>query len=618
MAESFEYKAEMKQLLHLIVHSLYTHREIFLRELISNASDALNKVRFLKLTEKDLRDQEAPLRIDISVDKENNTLTVRDSGIGMTRDDLIEQIGTVASSGTLAFLEEMKRNERPLDGQIIGQFGVGFYASFMVAEEVVIETRHCDKDSVGLRWVSDGTGTYTIEEIDVPNRGTTVTLKLKQDARQFSEETRVKHIVRKYSNFVDYPIYLGDEQINTVKALWRKNRSELDEKEIEEFYKFISNDYEAPLGHLHLKLEGRVNFSALLFIPAHAPMELFRLEEHRNLHLYASSVFIQDDCKELLPEYLRFVRGVVDTEDLPLNVSREVTQSSPVMVRISKILTGKVLGLLEEWAKEDEEKYTTFDRQFGGVLKLGIGTDSAHRDRLIELARFETTHTGADERASLAEVVDRMPEDQEVIYYLSGDNRDSVLRNPSLEYFKSKDIEVLLLTEPIDVFTAPAIGTYREKSLQSIEKADLDLGSTAAEEETEESTLDNTVSERLVLRFKDVLGERVADVRISRRLVESAATLVVGEGGVDRQMERMMRMMNQDFEGAKKVLEINPAHPLVAGVAANLDSPDKTDTVRDVVLQIYEGALLIDGSMEKPTAFVERMNKLLAGVLDNS
>lgn len=414
--ETFEYQAEMKQLLHLIIHSLYTHEEIFLRELVSNASDALNKLRFRMLTDRDVVDAYSERRIDIRLDKNENTLSVTDTGIGMTKQDLIDRIGTVASSGTLEFVQQLKDQEGPVDAQLIGKFGVGFYSAFMVADEITIETRHADRESTGLRWHSDGGGSFTIEEIDREERGTSITLHLKEDKTDFAEEWRIRQIVRKYSNFVDWPIYLDGERINTVEALWHKPKGEIEDENLDEFYKFISGDTEAPLGHLHLEIEGLVAFRALLFVPRTAPRDLFREDADRGLHLYSSKVFIRDDCKDLLPEYLRFVRGVVDTEDLPLNVSREQTQSSPVMAKIRKILTGKMLSMLEEWALDDTDRYETFFSEFGALFKTGLTSDFAHRDELLELIRYESSEKEPGELVSLASYVDRMPSEQEEIY----------------------------------------------------------------------------------------------------------------------------------------------------------------------------------------------------------
>lgn len=605
--QEFEYRAEMKQLLHLIVHALYTHRDIFLRELISNASDALNKVRFRQLTDPDIASPDAALKVEITADPEQRTLTIADTGIGMTQEDLTDRLGTVASSGTRAFLEEMKQGDKPIDAEMIGQFGVGFYAVFMVADRVTVETRHADPDAPGYRWQSDGEGSYTIEEIDRAERGTTITLHLKEDAEEFSKEARIRQIIQKYSNFVDFPIYLAGTQVNTVKALWRKPKGDIGEEELNEFYKFVAHDYQPPLGHLHLSIEGVISFKALLFVPAQAPPGLFREEFERHLHLYVAGVFIQDDCKELLPEYLRFVRGVVDSEDLPLNISREVTQSSPVMAKIRSVLTGKVLGMLEEWATDEPDKYTTFFQQFGPLFKTGLSSDFGNRDRLIDLLRFDSTKTEAGALTSLKDYVARMPEQQDAIYYLLAEHRDSAARNPNLEYFKKHDLEVLLLTDPVDVFIAPSLTEYDEKPFKSIEQADLNLTS---DDEPEEDALPETDAEQLLIRFKTTLGDRVEDVIASKRLVDSAATLVVGKSGMDAQMERMMKMMNQDFTGGRKILEVNIHHPLLKNLA-RLQRDGQDDLLDEAILQLYEGTLLLDGNLPTPADFVQRMTDLM-------
>lgn len=608
--QQFEYKAEMKQLLHLIIHSLYTHNEIFLRELISNGSDALNKIRFRQLTDSNVLTPEAPLKIDITLDEEGNGLVIEDTGIGMTYEDLTERLGTVASSGTLAFLEQLKQSDSTFDAEtMIGQFGVGFYSVFMVAEEVVIDTRHADPDSKGYRWVSDGQGTYTIEEIDRPVRGTRIFIKLKEDAKEFSKDYRVKQIIKKYSNFVDFPINLAGEQVNTVKALWRKSKSDITDEERNEFYKFISNDFKEPLGHLHLSLEGRVNVKALLFIPSAAPPNLFQEEYQRRLHLYSSNVFIQDDSKELLPEYLRFVSGVVDTEDLPLNVSREVTQASPAMTKLNTLLTKRVIGLLEGWAKTDTEKFNAFYKEFGSLFKTGLNSDFTNKDKIVDLLRFESTKTEKGEYVSLKEYVGRMAEGQTDIYYLMGEHRDVVERNPNLEYFRRNDIEVLLLTDPVDVFTMPYLFNYDEKPLTSIEKADLDL---KKDEELEKDALEATEAKGILAKFKAVLGDNVEDVIASKRLVDSAVTLVVGKTGMDTQMERMMRLMNQDVgTTSKKILEVNMAHPLVKNLAKLTEQNADDARVEKAMLQLFEGALLIDGNLNQTAAFVERMTAFM-------
>ena len=607
--QEFEYRAQMQQLLRLIVHSLYTHKEIFLRELISNASDALNKVRFLSLSDPSLA--EAEHVVTVTLDSDANTLTVEDTGIGMTRDDLIERIGTIASSGTLSFLEELQKSDQPLDASLIGQFGVGFYASFMVAGRVVIETRHATEAGPGYRWSSDGGERYTIEEVERPEHGTAVTLHLKEEEKEFSEEYRVKSVIRKYSNFVDFPIFVEDEQVNTVKALWKQRKEDISDEERKEFYKFVTNNFQDPLGHLHLHIEGLVNFDALLFIPAKAPPGLFRDDFDQFVHLYSSGVLIRDDAKHLLPEYLLFVRGVVDTDDLPLNVSREVTQKSPVTAKIRNILTGKLLGLLRGWSDEEddegEERYTAFIKEFGRAFKAGLATEHKRRDDLLELVRYPSTKTEDDRYTSLKAYVERMPEEQDTIYYLLSDNLALARKNPNLEYFRRKDLEVLLLAEPIDVFTISHVTEYDDKPLKSIEAADLELDA-----EDDDTPLPGDDQDSLLSLFRLKLSDRVQDVVASKRLVDSAATLVVGSGGMDTQMERMMKLMGQDFGAdSKKVLELNLSHPLLQNIFALHQESTNEDLVDKAVHQVYEGALLVDGDLKETAGFVQRMTDLL-------
>lgn len=604
-AEVHEFKAEMKQLLHLIIHSLYTHEEIFLRELISNASDALHKIRFRMLTDRDVVDADAEQRIDIKLDKNANTLTLVDTGIGMTKEDLLKRIGTVASSGTLDFVQELKKQEGPMDASMIGQFGVGFYSAFMVADTITIDTRHANPDSKGLRWTSDGGGSFTIEETDRTERGTTITLQLKEDKGEFAEEWRAKSIIRKYSNFVDFPVFVEGERVNTVDALWHKKKSDITDEQLTEFYKFVSSDLDEPLGHLQLNLEGVVSFKALLFIPKKAPRGLYHEDYRYGVHLYSSKVFIQDDAKNLLPDWCRFVKGVVDTEDLPLNVSREVTQNSPVLNKIRKILTGKILGLLEEWAEAEPEKFATFSKEFGPLFKSGIQMEFEHRDQMIELFRFESSVKEKGEWTGFGAYVDRKPSGQNKIYYVLADGRDAALRNPNMEYFKANDIEVLLMTEPVDAFIMPGIPKYKDFDLVSIESSDLKL------DKKKEDGLKKGEAKKLIERFKDVLGDRVEDVRTSDRLVDSAVTLVTGKAGMDAQMERMMRMMDESFTGSKKVLEVNTAHPLIRNLSALREDVGSEARIKDAIEQLYEGALLLEGSLENPADFVRRMTAFM-------
>ena len=604
-SQQFEYKAEMQQLLHLIVNSLYTNQEIFLRELISNASDALNKARIRQLTDHSEGDKK-DLQITITVDEEATTLSIEDTGIGMTRDDLIDRLGTVASSGTLAFIEEQKAAGKKVDADMIGKFGVGFYSAFMVADKVEIETLHAGEEAESLNWSSDGAGTYSISPGTRSEHGTNVKLHLKEDAKDFATELRVRSIIRKYSNFVDFPIILGSEQANTIKALWRKRKDDITDEERNEFYKFLTGDYAEPIGHLHLQIEGLVSFGALLFIPSQPTAPFFQEENRRGLHLYCSGVFVRDDAQELLPDYLQFVKGVVDTDDLPLNVSREVTQKSPAAQRIRSTLTNKILGLLKDWTSDNEELYSKFFGNFGGILKAGFWSDYDRRDELLELMRYYSTHSDGRSLTALKDYVERMPEDQENIYYLLSDSLESARTSPHLEVFARKGVEVLLLPDPVDTLTLPNMADFEGKSFKSITGTDLDLG-----DDSEEVSLPDDNTDTLLKLFRVQLGERIQDVAASRRLVDSAATLVTAKDGMDPQMERMMKSMNPDYEGAKKVLEVNVEHPLMKNILALNSEKKQSNLVEEAIEQVYEGALLMDGNLSEPSAFVARMTRIL-------
>jgi len=609
--QEFEYKAEMKQLLDLIVHSLYTHPEIYLRELISNASDALSKVRFNSLTDQDIIDREAELAIRISIDSTALTFVIEDSGVGMTEEELIANLGTVAKSGTLGFMQSLKEQQKELDGNLIGQFGVGFYSVFMVTDEVTVETRSAKPGSEGYRWRSSGQGTYTIEKIDKATRGTKISFTLKETSKEFAEEYRIEQIVKKYSNFVDFPIYLGEKQVNSITALWQRSKSELKDEEVNEFYKFIANDYQDPLDYLPVSVEGMVTFKALLFLPKEAPPEMLYRQgdlENRGPQLYVKKVLIQSECRDLLPEYLRFISGVVDTEDLSLNVSREIVQSSPVMAKIRQILTGKILGWFESLAQEQPDKFKTFYKAFGPVIKIGLNTDFTNRDKLIELLRFESTKTGADEYVTLKEYSERMGADQKEIYYHSGSSRAQLLAHPNLEYFQNNGIEVLLLSDPVDVFVIPSIHEYDKKPLKSIEKADIDFSS--QKKESAEPLSENLLNPVLKL-FRETLGEGIEDVIESHRLVSSPVTLVSGKDGLDSQMEKMMKMMKSDMPAGKRILEVNTSHPIIRNLAGMIMANENNPLIRTAMKQLYEGALLLEGGLDSTTAFLSRMNELI-------
>lgn len=609
--QEFEYKAEMKQLLDLIVHSLYTHPEIYLRELISNASDALSKVRFNALTDQEMLDKEVDLAIRITIDPKEMTFVIEDSGVGMTEEELIANLGTVAKSGTLGFMQSLKEQQKQLDGNLIGQFGVGFYSVFMVTEEVTVETRSSHPGSQGFRWRSGGQGTYTIEKIDKAERGTKISFKFKEESKEFAEEYRVEQIVKKYSNFVDFPIYLGDKQLNSITALWQRSKNELKDEEVNEFYKFIANDYQDPLDYLPVSVEGMVTFKALLFLPKEAPPEMLyrqgELENH-GPQLYVKKVLIQNECRDLLPEYLRFIAGVVDTEDLSLNVSREVVQSSPVMAKIRQILTGKILGWFESLAKEQPEKFKTFYKAFGPIIKIGLNTDFTNRDKLIELLRFESTKTVDGEYVTLKEYSERMGADQKEIYYHSGTSKGQLLAHPNLEYFQEMGIEVLLLSDPVDVFVIPSIHEYDKKPLKSIEKADIDFSK--KNKETPEPIAENLLSPVLQL-FRETLGEGVEDVIESHRLVNSPVTLVSGKDGLDSQMEKMMKMMRSDMPAGKRILEVNTAHPIIRNLAGLISADPANPLIVTAMKQLYEGALFLEGGLDSTTGFLSRMNELI-------
>ncbi|NTV19827.1 MAG: molecular chaperone HtpG [Chlorobium limicola] len=609
--QEFEYKAEMKQLLDLIVHSLYTHPEIFLRELISNASDALSKVRFDALTDQNLLEEGADPGVKITVDPKELTFMIEDNGIGMTEEELIANLGTVAKSGTLGFMQALKDQQKELDGNLIGQFGVGFYSVFMVTDEVTVETRSARTGSEGYRWKSSGQGTYTIEKIEKAGRGTTISFKLKEESKEFAEEYRVEQIIRKYSNFVDFPITLDGRQINSVTALWQRSKSELKDEEVNEFYKFIANDFQDPLDYLHVSVEGMVSFKALLFLPKEAPPELLYRQselENRGPQLYVKKVMIQSECRDLLPEYLRFLVGVVDTEDLSLNVSREIVQSSPVMAKIRQILSGKILGWFDTLAKEQPEKFRTFYKAFGPIVKIGLNTDFTNRDKLIELLRFESTKTAVDEYVTLKEYVGRMGDDQKEIYYHSGSSRSQLLAHPNLEYFQDKGIEVLLLSDPVDVFVIPSIHEYEKKPLKSIEKADIDFIN--EKKEGSEPLPENLLQPVLAL-FRETLGDRIEDVVESHRLVNSPVTLVSGKDALDSQMERMMKMMQAEMPAGKKILEVNTAHPIIRNLSGMYMANAGNPLIGTVIEQLYDGALLHEGGLDSTTDFLSRMNSLI-------
>lgn len=605
--QEFEFVAEIKQLLDIIINSLYTHPEIFIRELISNASDALHKIRFKRLTEPNILNPEAELRIDITVNPETRTFKIEDSGIGMTREEVIAQIGTIAHSGTANFLKNLKKDGDHFDINLIGKFGVGFYSVFMVTDEVTLETRSYLPDSVGVRWKSNGKEKYSIEEIERPNRGTLIYFTLKEDFKEFAEPNKVKEIIKKYSNFVDFPIYVNCEKVNTIDAIWRKKKEDVSKEEIESFYKFLTGDENPPLSYLHFSVEGNINFNALLFIPDTPPSYYWRDFFDKTISLYSHKVFIQDDNPEILPEYLRFVRGVLDTDDLPLNISRETVQNSPIIAKIKQILTNKILNHLEELSETEKEKYARFIQNFGQILKGGITIDSANRDRIINLLRYQSTTLPENEYTSFKDYITRMKEDQKAIYYVITDSRSSLHRNPNLEYFLKNNYEVLIMTDPIDSLVVPLIREYDGKPLKSIDKVDVEI-----HKESEESgALEPEVANKLFERMKSVLGDRVLNVQESKRLVDSPVTLVAPYFGYDSQTERIFKIIDKNYQKSKKILEVNTSHPLIRNLARILHQDENEKIIDRIIEQLYFETLVLEGELEEPTEFVHGLNEIL-------
>jgi molecular chaperone HtpG len=617
--ETFTFQTEVGRLLDIVAHSLYTHKEIFLRELISNASDACDRVRYAALTNPHLTDSDADLRIRIVLDRDARTLAVVDNGIGMNRADLIETLGTIARSGTQAFLAQFTGDGRK-DLALIGQFGVGFYSSFMVAQRVDVLTRKAGEEQ-GWRWSSDGKGAFTIEEATGAGRGTTVTLHLADDADEFLEESRIRQIVKTYSDHIGFPIVLGEgekaQTLNAASSLWTVPKKEITAEQYKEFYHHVGHAFDDPWLTIHNTVEGVVSYTSLLFVPTMAPFDLFDPQRKGRVKLYVKRVFITDDCEGLLPAYLRFLRGLVDSEDLPLNISRETFQHDP---RLAKMRSGLVKRVLDELAKKADEapsEYAEFWNSFGAVLKEGIYEDFENRDRLLALARFRST--AGDELTSLDAYVARMKPGQEAIYTISGEQVEALRRSPQLEGFKAKGIEVLLLTDAIDEFWLPAIRSFKDKPFKSAAGAGADLGKiegqageTKAEPEAKAADAD---LDRLVAVLKEVLKDTVKDVRVSSRLTESAVCLVAAEGDMDMYLERLLRQHRQLDADAitPRILEINPGHPLIRQMASRAAAGDGEAELRDAAWLLLDQARIVEGApIPDPAAFAQRLAAIMA------
>jgi molecular chaperone HtpG len=616
--QRMEFQTEAKQLLHLMVHSLYSHKEVFIRELVSNASDALDKLRFEAITKPDLKPGDEELAIHLKLDKTGKIFTITDNGIGMTKQEVIDNIGTIARSGSRAFVEKLSGDQKA-DSNLIGMFGVGFYSVFMVASRVKLVTKRAGSDEPATIWESDGTGDYSIAETEKAAAGTEITVYLNEENSTYSDEWQVRSVIKKYSDFIAFPIYLPndkgkEEVVNVTKPLWKRSPSEITQEQYEEFYKSALGGFDKPLAVLHNRAEGVLEYSSLLFVPEKAPFDLFNYERKHGVKLYVKRVFIMDDCKELMPEYLRFVKGIVDSEDLPLNVSREILQQNPIVEKIRRGLVSKVIGKLAEMADQDPSKYTAFWKQFGPVIKEGLHIDHDNKDKLLELVRFQSSLTGKDEYVSLKQYVGRMKSDQKDIYYITAETREIAEKSPHLEIFKEKGIEVLFMVDPVDEFVVPDIYNYDSKKLVSVTKGDLDLGDMGTEEKKEQKKAEGALK-KLAERIKNILADQVKEVRVTTRLRESPACLVSDEADMGAHMERIMKSMGQFVPVSKRTLEINGTHPILQNMNALYEKDPKAVQLDEWAKLLYDQALIAEGQPPSdPLAYSKRVNDMLVKV----
>ena len=620
--ETLGFQTEVKQLLHLMIHSLYSNKEIFLRELISNASDAADKLRFEALAKPELLEGGDPLKIRVSFDKEAKTVTLEDNGIGMSRDDVIAHLGTIAKSGTADFMKNLSGDQKK-DSTLIGQFGVGFYSAFIVADQVEVFTRRAGLPaSEGVHWASKGEGEFEVATVEKADRGTRIVLHLKSGEDEFADGWRLRNIIKKYSDHIALPIELPKEQhgeeaaaepewetVNRASALWTRPRTEVKDEEYQEFYKHVSHDFENPLSWSHNKVEGKLEYSSLLYVPGRAPFDLYQREAPRGLKLYVQRVFIMDQADEFLPLYLRFIKGVVDSNDLSLNVSREILQKDPIIDSMKSALTKRVLDMLEKLAKNEPEQYQGFWKNFGQVIKEGPAEDFANKEKIAGLLRFaSTSDTSGEQTVALADYLGRMKEGQDKIYFLTGESYAQVKNSPHLEVFRKKGIEVLLLTDRIDEWLMSYLTEFDGKSFVDVARGDLDLGKLDSEEDKKAQEEVAKSKEGLLERLKAALGEHVSEVRVSHRLTDSPAILAIGEQDLGLQMRQILEASGQKVPDSKPIFEINPAHPLIE----KLDAEQSEDRFGDLSHILFDQAALAAGdSLKDPAAYVQRLNKLL-------
>lgn len=606
--ESLTFKAEVQQVLHILAHSLYTDREIFLRELISNASDALNRMQFEMLTNRNVRDPEAELAIWIESDPDKGIVKVRDTGIGMTRDEMIEHLGTIAQSSARAFVEQAKQTNKATASEIIGQFGVGFYSVFMVADKVTVVSRSYRPEAEAAQWESSGGEHYTVGPAEQESRGTTITVHLKEDAKEFAQSWRLEQIIKRHSDFVAFPIYLGGRQVNQQKALWRRAPREVEEEQYRNLYRQLTLDTEEPLLFIHLSTDAPVDLHSILFVPAKRERGLFERRVEGKIKLYSRKILIQEEAKDLLPAHFRFVEGVVDSEDLPLNVSRESVQSSPVIQRIRKTLTGRLHRELNELAEKDPQKFARFWKEFGVFIKEGVAIDYEHRSDLIKLLRFHTTR-GGDDLVTLEQYKNRMVEGQKEIYYLMASSLEAARTSPHLDPFTARGIEVLLLHELVDGLLLSGLREYEGLRLRNVDEADLELPGSA--EAPPPPRINDEQFTRLAERAAMVLGERIKEVRASKVLRDSPARLVSDEEGLGREMQRIQHVLGQATEQRPRILELNPGHSLVAALARRVETNPDDPLVAAAIEQLYDNALLLEGIHPNPATMVPRLLTLI-------
>ena len=623
--ETHGFQAEVKQLLNLMIHSLYSNKEIFLRELISNASDAADKLRFEALTDSALMENDAELKIRVSYDPKARTVTVTDNGIGMSRDEVVANIGTIAKSGTREFLTSLTGDQQK-DANLIGQFGVGFYSSFVVADKVTVVTRRAGLSKEhGVRWQSDGGGEYTLGVVEKESRGTEVTLHLREGEDELANGNRLRGIIRKYSDHITVPIVMKEEEwdkdnsryrttgkdqtVNQASALWARSKNDITEEQYHEFYKHVAHDFEAPLTYTHNKVEGRKEYTQLLYLPARAPFDLWDRDHRRGIKLYVRRVFIMDDAEQLLPTYLRFVRGVIDSADLPLNVSREILQESKDIQDIRSANVKRVLSMIEDLAEKDKEKFATFWKEFGKVIKEGVVEDFGNRERIAKVLRFASTHTDTEaQEVALADYVARMKPEQEKIYYVTAETFAAAKNSPHLEVFRKKGVEVLLMYDRVDEWVTQHLIEFEGKKLQSVAKGRLELGKLEDEAEKKAQEKEENESKPLLERIKNSLGDSVKEVRVTLRLTDSPACLVADDHDMGAHYERLLKSAGQNLPASKPILEINPQHPLVLRLKYDPDDA----RFNDLAKVLFDQSLLAEGGqLEDPAGFVKRLNQLM-------